>query len=354
MGAPGGVSTAAETGALVRLEVYGLRVAISGDWPEVAEELRLDFAWFQGGAPDDPADVEVEIERRPPDYDGLGEVPASFITPRNVVYQHDRFTLVDYFGQAVSMLDRPAGRVRIQGEEKHLAHEAAYQFLVSRIGEHLDARGTARLHGLGLSGADGGVVLMLPSGGGKSTHALIALRDDGVKLISEDSPLLDRRGLLHPFPLRIGINPTDAASLPEGHVRRIERLEFHPKLAIELEAFADRIESEPQPLRHIVLGTRTLGRSAKLEPVGRADAVGTLFREVVVGVGIYQGMEFVLQRGMRDVLGKAGTAFQRAACCFAGLSHAKVWRLSMGRDQERNWQELRPLLLGPDADSRGS
>ena len=48
---------------------------------------------------------------------------------------------------------------------------------------------------------------MLPSGGGKSTLALRALRDEGT-LLSEDSPLLDRRGRLHPFPLRIGINAT--------------------------------------------------------------------------------------------------------------------------------------------------
>jgi hypothetical protein len=165
-----------------------------------------------------------------------------------------------------------------------------------------------------------------------------------VKLLSEDSPLIDARGRLHPFPLRIGINATDAEKLPEGHVRRIERMEFHPKYALELEAFADRIEAASQPLRHLVVGRRTLGRGARLEPMPRRAAAGTLFREAVVGVGLYQGMEFVLQRGTRDVAGMAGTATTRALHCLSGLARAKTWRLTIGRDHDRNWDVLQPLL----------
>ena len=98
------------------------------------------------------------------------------------------------------------------------------------------------------------------------------------------------------------------------------------------------------PLRHIVVGRRSLGREARLEPIPRRQVVGTLLREGVIGVGIYQGMEFVLQRGMRDVAGKVGTALTRSACCAAALSKAQTWRLTLGRDHERNWTALEPLL----------
>jgi hypothetical protein len=326
------------------LDVHGLTIRVRGDWPEVLEGLRLDFAWFArpelGGEPD----VEVEVEQRPPAFDAFGDVPAAFVTPRNVVYQQPGRTIVEYFGRALSTLDRATGRLRVQGEDRQLVHEAAYHFLISRIGEHLDRRGLTRLHSLGLAGRSGAVAVMLPSGGGKSTLVLRALQDERARLLSEDTPLLDRAGRLHPFPLRIGVNATDAEQLPEGSVRRIERMEFHPKLALELEAFADRIEPEPQPLRHLVIGRRSLGRDARLEPLARAAAAGPLVREAVVGVGVYQGMEFILQRGMRDAVGKLGVAATRAAACAAALPRVKVWRLTLGRDRERNWQALAPLL----------
>ena len=339
------VSNAATSSpGLVTLDVYGLGIAIGGDWPEVTADLARDFAWFQARPPARVPAVRMTVQRRPPEVDRFGDLRSAFVTPRNVVYQDAGTTVVDYFGRAVSILDRRRGHIVVQGEDAGLVHEAAYQFLLSRLGEHLDARGLVRLHALGLSGAAGALAVMLPSGGGKSTLALQALRDRDCRLLSEDSPLIDRHGLVHPFPLRIGINPSDAALLPEGTVRLLERMEFHPKLALEVEAFADRVDPEARPIRHLVIGSRTLGRSARLEPLARRHALGPLLREAVVGVGIYQGMEFVLQRGLRDVGGKAGTAATRSICAAAMLARARVWRLWLGRDHERNWDELRRLL----------
>jgi hypothetical protein len=329
-------------GPATRFDVYGLRIALLGDWPEVIEDVRLDFAWFERTGDSAPADVELRIEQGPPRFDDYGDLTASYITPRNVVYQRDGTRIVDYFGRALSVVE--GSTVAVQGEERHLVHEAAYQYLLSRIGEHLDLTRRPRLHALGLVGGQGAVAVMLPSGGGKSTLALRALEADGVKLLSEDTPLIDRRGRLHPFPLRIGINATDADRVPADHVRRIERMEFHPKLVLELERFADRIETSPQPLRHLVVGQRSLGTEARLEPLPRRGAAAVLVREAVVGVGVYQGMEFILQRGPRDLMEKAGIVTTRALCCAGGLARARTWRLTLGRDQERNWAALAPLL----------
>jgi hypothetical protein len=331
------------------LNVYGLRVAIGGDWPSVIDNVALDFGWFEVSEPPGSGTVRVEIRRRPPDLERFGDVPATFVTPRNVVYQLDAGrTVVDYFGAVVSVYDREREHVLIQGEQEHLVHEAAYHFLLSRVGAHIEQRRMARLHAVALVGGRGAVALMLPSGGGKSTLALRALREPGVKLLAEDSPVIDRRGFLHPFPLRIGVNPTDAADLPDVPVRRLERMEFHPKLALDIRAFADQIERRSHPLRHLVVGHRTLGNDTSLYPLTRHSAVGPLIREAVVGVGIYQGMEFVLQHGMRDVAGKAGIGLTRAVCCAAALSRARVWGLRLGRDRERNWFALRRLLVDPE------
>jgi len=325
------------------LSVYGLRVSLAGDWPEVLAQLLLDFAWFRA-EPSGPPDVEVQVERRPPDFGAFGPLEASFVTPRNVVYEEGGLTVIDYFGRALSVLDRARGKLTIQGEDEHLVHEAAYLFLLSRIGEHLDRIGLPRLHALGLATPNGAVAVMLPSGGGKSTLALRAIETDGVGLLSEDSPLMDRQGRLHPFPLRIGVNESSAEGLPADKLRRLQRMEFHPKLALEVEAFADRIVAEPRAVAHLVLGQRSLGTVGRLEPLPRRAAVGTLLREAVVGVGLYQGMEFVLQRGAVDTLRHGRPAAMRSAASAALLRRAKVWRLTLGRDHEDNWRALAPLL----------
>jgi hypothetical protein len=310
----------------------------------VIEQVGLDFAWFRDAEPADRPDVGVFVEEVEPDFGRFGPVRASFVTPRNVVHQHGPLAIIDYFGRAMSIFDRDTGSLTVQSRDEHLAHEAIYHFVLSQACAALETRGLVRLHSLGLLAGGGGVAVMMPSGGGKSTLALRALEDDRIRLYSEDSPLLDRRGRLHPFPLRLGVNPENAESLPPGPTRRMERMEFHPKILLELEAFADHVAEKPAGLRHLVIGRRTLGNDTALERIPRRAAVGTLLREAVVGVGLYQGMEFVLQRGLRDVAKQVRPAANRAACCAAALRGSSVWSLTVGRDLDANWRALQPLF----------
>jgi len=328
------------------LLVHGLRVRMGGDWPEVLELLRLDFGWFAEQDPQGDPEVTVEVARRRPSFERFGQARPAFVTPRNVVFNLDGVRLVDYGGRALAVHDRRLDRIEIQGEDEELVHEAAYLCVLSRIGSHLDARGTPRLHALGLAGEGGATLVMLPSGGGKTTLALRALAEDGVRLLSEDTPLLDRRGRAHPFPLRLGVNEQDAWLLPPGTpTRRLARMEFHPKLLVSVAALAERVERRPQRVANIVVGRRSLASESTLSPLPRRAAIGPLLREGVIGVGVYQGMEFVLQRGPADVLGQAGVGLRRALPCLAALTRARVWSLELGRDGEGGWRALSALVL---------
>jgi hypothetical protein len=331
--------------ARTALDIHGLRVLIHGDWPEVVEAVRRDFLWFETVPGPDGADLEIAVRRRPPDWEAFEGLRAAFVTPRDVVYRVPGRTIMDHLGRAVSEIDHEAARLTIQGTDEEIVHDALYYYLVGEAGSYLESRGLPRLHGLGLSGAQGAVAVLLPSGGGKSTLAVRALREEGVKLLSDDSPLLDRHGRLHPFPLRVAINGEDAASMPDGSLRHIERVGLHPKLALDTDNFAERIEREPQPLRHIVIGQRSLSREGRLEPLPRRAAVRTLVRDGVIGVGLYQGYGVsVLERGARDIVSKVGAVLGRSASCTAGLAHAQVWRLVLGRDRTQNFEALLPLL----------
>lgn len=323
-------------------DFFGLRLTVAG-WPEIVEATDLDFAWFRAPG-DSDADVTVDVRQGTPSLDGLPALSASFCTTRNVVYQWDQRTIVDYFGRALVVFDRARGHVSVQGDERNLVHEAIYLLVLNRVGEHLDGRGLLRLHALALAGRQEAVAILLPAGGGKTTLALRALREPGVTLLSDDTPLVDREGRVHSFPLRIGVSEAVAAELPASDVRRIERFEFPAKHTIALDAFADRIAKTPRPLRHLVVGTRSLGREARLTPIPRRRALGPMFRDGVVGMGVAQMAEYVLQRGWADVLTKGNVAGRRAAICAQALRNARTWRLELGQDGERNWAALAPLL----------
>jgi hypothetical protein len=326
--------------------VYGLPISVRGDWPEVLEAVRLDYAWFETDEPAGGGAVEVLVERRPVDFDVFGDLTAAFVTPRNTVYRTGTETIVDHVGRAVSVIDGSGDRMQLAGLDEQVAHDAAYYFLLGRIGKHLDALHLPRLHALGIAGRQGALAVLLPPGGGKSTLAIQALRDDGVRLLSEDSPLLDRRGRLHPFPLRLAINASDAELMPDraAGARRIERFWLHSKIAIEVETFADRIAAEPEPLLHIVIGRRSLGLEPRLAPLPRRSAVTALLREGVLGVGLYQGLGYAHQRGLAAIGGQLRTAVGRSLSCGSALARARVWELVLSRDAARNWDALRPLL----------
>jgi hypothetical protein len=238
----------------------------------------------------------------------------------------------------------------VQGQRGEVAHEAVYYFLLGRIGRHLDAHGLVRVHALGLSGEDGGVLVLLPSSGGKSTLAVQAITRGEGRLHSEDSPLLDRNGCLHAFPLRIAVGARTAAALPDRPTRSLPNPSAGHKLAVEVSSFADRIEPRPQPLRHIVLGVRSLGREAKLEQRTRQAAVLPLLVHGIVGSGLYQGLGYAHQRGPRDVIAKLRVAAARARSCAVGLQRAQVWQLTLARDPEASWRALSSLLTRSSGD----
>jgi hypothetical protein len=328
-----------------RFEVYGLRVVVDGGWDEVVGAVANDLAWFEvraAGAHE--PDVAIHIERGSPDYGVFGDVPASFVTERNVVYHVGDATVIDYLGRALSVLEQ-SSQARVIGLDAATARRAAFDFALARITDHLDRRSMPRLHGLGLAGAAGGVVIMLPSGGGKTTLALRALREDGVRILSEGSPIIDAKGRLHalPFPLWVRDSAPEAGTLPLEHVRRVDGELSDPRI-LELSAFSERIEAEPQPLAHIVLGRRALGEHSRLDPLPRRAAVPALVRDTVVGFGFFQGAEFLLRHGLRDLRHRAGPMSTRARACAAGLRSARVWQLTLGHDRDGNWRALEPLL----------
>ena len=110
-----------------------------------------------------------------------------------------------------------------------------------------------------------------------------------------------------------------------------------------MEYFADKISGPAEP-EMILIGQRNLGDASEILPLSRARAFKGLLKYMVVGLGIYQGMEFLLERGTYEVLGKGGVVASRLYNALRLLSRARAYRFVLGRNVDRNCQTLLRFL----------
>jgi hypothetical protein len=322
---------------IVGFDFYGLTVEVSCAAPELVEEVRRDFAYFQ--VPTDGAQVQVEMRLSAPPYSELPAIPASFLTPRNICFHNGRLSYIDYFGRGLVVFDRQIRQCIVYGTDRELLREIVYLFLLSTVGQHLDQRRLHRVHALGVSYRGRGILLLLPSGGGKSTMALQLLKHPGVSLLGEDTPLIDHHGRILPFPLRPGVRHGQQTGIPPQFLRTVQRMEFDPKTLIDIEFFRDRIGQAVEP-GAILVGERNLGDVSEITPLARRRALRALLKYAVVGLGVYQGMEFLLERGLGEMLGKGGVVASRLYNSLRLLSRAPSYRFVLGRDTTRNFETL--------------
>jgi len=259
--------------------------------------------------------------------------------PRNVCFRNKKITYIDYFGQGLAVFDREGKQCVVYGTDPDLVHEIVYLFILSTVGQYLDSRGIHRVHALGVSYHNRGILLLLPSGGGKSTMALELLRQPDFLLLGEDTPLIDRRGRILPFPLRLGVRPEQDTKVPPQYLRTVRRMEFDPKTLIDIDYFRDRLGQVVEP-GFILVGERNLGEVSEIVPLARHRAFKALVKYVVVGLGVYQGMEFLLERGLWEVLGKGGVAASRLYNSLRLLARTPSYRFILGRSTEKNCQTL--------------
>jgi len=320
------------------LNFYGLAVTVDSANGDLEREVGRDFAYFRNAAPP-PNPLRLELHLRAPSFDALPALPAAFFTPRNVCFRDSQRTYIDYFGRALAVYDRGARHCVIESADYDLAHEIAYLLILSWVGQHLDASRLHRLHALGVSFEGRGILLALPSGGGKSTMALRLLDERGFELLGEDTPLIDRHGVIHPFPLRLGVRPESTPDVPPQFLRTMNRMEFDPKTLIDVEYFRDRIGTAVPP-SCLLVGERNLGRVSSITPLSRRQGLAALLKYMIVGLGVYQGLELLLERGAWEILGKGGTVASRTYNAAQLLRRAPAYRFVLGRDLDLNYRTL--------------
>lgn len=317
------------------IDVYGVTASIRSRVPQLVFEIAEDFAHFQTERSLAAPDLIVRLHHEAPPYGRVPPRAATVYTPRNISFQEGGVTYIDYSGRALGTLRQASGELDVHSLDLDLLYEVAYLFLLAQLGERLDARHLHRIHALGIAVEGRAALVLLPMGGGKSTLATHLLRHDEVKLLSDDSPLVTCEGKLKAFPLRIGILPGSESGYAPDQLRTVQRMEFGPKLLVRYEHFRERITAEAAP-SVLFVGRRSLAEDCEVQACSRFRALRALVPNCVIGLGLFQGMEFVFHRGPSELFAKLRVAISRLRNCIALVRRSRTVVLVLGRNSEKN------------------
>jgi len=246
---------------------------------------------------------------------------------------------IDYHGRVLAIQNEATGDLKLYGQDYGLLCEAAYLYLLSQIRQRLDAVGLHRTHALGFVVKRRALLVMLPMGGAKSTLGLQLLQHPQVEILSDDAPFVDLRGRVLACPLRLGLLPGSEDTVPADHRRTIQRMEFGPKHLVNYSYVSGRVCASAQP-GLLFVGARTMTPTCRIETISRLAAMRTCVANCVIGVGLFQGLEFLLQGSAWELLKKAKLGLSRMRNCWRLVRRSKVLRIHLGRDSDLNARTL--------------
>lgn len=325
----------------LRFAFHGVGATIVADDPECRRRAEADFGLFleEGAAgearPGEPV-VNVRLSVAPPPLHRIPEGLKPFVRTKDaVMYRRGSVRYHDSGGQALVVDDRATGRAEVFSLNRDLLQEKCYLLVMTRVGEALDRRGLHRIHAAGLTWGGRALLCLLPSGGGKTTLTMALLDRGGFRLLSEEVPLVDREGRLHPFPVRMGVVAGTPLAIPPGFLQPIRRARHGPKVLVDTRWYADRI-ARAAPAGALFVGRRVGPGEEGIVPLSRLAGLGALVRSCVLGEGIPQLLEYLLYFDARDLWRQPPILLSRLRAVLSLVRRSAAYELRLGPDREAN------------------
>lgn len=332
-----------ETRKSRRFFVHSIGVEIIGPG---ADRLAKDYDFFTDrsvlAGEDSTLSVTLEILPIEPNEGDLPEKKADQIFPDCVLYREGNSLTFDYFGQAHLQIDRheQSSYGILKCNDSSLVEEIGFLFLQTEISRFLDRLGLHRIQALGIGLPSGkAALILLPKGGGKSTLAMELLKHKGFTLLSDESPLVDRLGNIHPYPLRLSFRiDADIPKSWKDASSVLERKKLPPRLLVPVSLLAPehlpRLNEYFSPGFLVICSRHGAKVEPKLHPLSRFKSALPLVRDLVVGYGLPKMSESFAHP--KNLPGLAPQTASRLAAATAFAVRTKTFQLELSRNPERN------------------
>lgn len=319
----------------VRINIFGLTVKCISNSKKIINLLKKDFSFF---CTDSISEIEFSFEII------LGPIPnvdfnknIKIRTSKSCIsYKNGDISYHDYYGEALSVYDFKNNSGTIYSINERRLHELTYLLILSRTGKKMDLSGFHKIHAMGICIDDTVLLVSMDMGGGKSTLFLDMLSYPRVKIISDDSPVIDRNGHVHSFPLRVGVNAKEY--IPEEMTKEcyyFERKEYGLKKLIPIDSFPNDICAFGSKVV-LFSGKRTTGGSCIIKPISSPEMLFLLCKNMFIGIGLPMIIEYFIEFSFKDCicLLKIALLRMRAGCRL--YLNSKKYKVFLGNDRNIN------------------
>jgi hypothetical protein len=112
-------------------------------------------------------------------------------------------------------------------------------------------------------------------------------------------------------------------------------MEFGPKILVHHDLFRNRVTPRAEP-GIVFLGYRSLDDRCRIEPARRGESYRSMIANCAVGLGLFQGLEFVVRSSPLELVGKTRTGWSRLSNARKLFRRSEVYRLILGRNTAEN------------------
>ena len=295
--------------------------------------LESEFQFFKSESPTFDYTIKLELSNIP-----QGLIPKLFatkISQNSITYDDGPVRWNDYFGKALTYLNAHTGQAIIYSPKIDFLHELSYLLILSLSGKRMDEMGLHKIHACGIQSENKNVLIMLPSKGGKTTLFLNICENYPVKLISDDTPVIDSNGFIHPFPLRIGVE-----EIPDflGHhtYPLFKREHFSSKYLIPLQSLNRSIYQPDNATSILIIGVRANGELPQIYAASLTQAYVALFENMIIGVGLPIVIEYFVKNNWRDWIKLIKIFFKRSKAAISLWKRSKTYFFVMSSDPKEN------------------
>jgi len=322
------------------IDIYGSTIRVQSAKAQSLEILKKEFLQFISPLSTRPRFLLTLHPTAAPSA-ALPNLVASRISQNSLSYDEGPRRWNDYFGKALSCYDYEMQEGVVYSADEDLLHEIAYLMILSLTGKELDERGRHKIHACGFRYKGIDALVMLPSKGGKTTLFLELSQLPGVSLISDDTPLIDSQGLVHPFALRLGVEKIPAHLTPQKESFALfRRQSFGDKWLIGLDRLGAPLAQGAGARPRLFIGLRHNSQAASFVRATTLQTTRALLEHMIVGVGLPMVIEYFVRHSLRDWCNLTKIAVKRASAALKLMGKGQTHLFLMGTDPKHNAHAL--------------